>query len=53
MPLHLIAPYAVLWAALLRALVISAKLAPPSCARCGRHIERRQMGEAVCGCAKQ
>ena len=51
MPLSLLAPYLVLMAVLMRALVISAKLAPASCARCGREMERRELGDSVCSCA--
>jgi len=45
-----IGPYLVLWATLMRALVVRAKLAPPSCARCGRVRERSHLGETICRC---
>jgi hypothetical protein len=50
MPLYLLFSYFVLWAVLLRALVVRANLAPPSCGRCGRVYERRALGEPVCSC---
>ena len=53
MPLSLLGPYLVLLAVLMRALVVAAKLAPASCARCGRAVERHELGAAACSCAKQ
>ena len=47
---QLLVPYMVLWAALMRALLVRAKIAPPMCARCGLKLERSQLGEAVCRC---
>jgi hypothetical protein len=44
-------PYFVLWAALLRALLVKGNIAPRSCERCGRLFERRSLGEPVCRCA--
>lgn len=43
-------PYLVLWAAMVRALLVKARLAPRSCARCGRLFERKSLGEPVCRC---
>lgn len=43
-------PYFVLWAALLRALLVKGNLAPRSCGRCGLLFERRSLGEPVCRC---
>ena len=43
-------PYFVLWAVLLRALLIKARIAPRSCGRCGNALERRALGEPVCRC---
>jgi hypothetical protein len=43
-------PYMVLWAALMRALLVRAQVLPPTCARCGRRYERRHLGENVCRC---
>jgi hypothetical protein len=50
MPTWAILPYFVLWATLLRALLVRAKLVPPNCGRCGRILERRELGEPVCSC---
>jgi hypothetical protein len=47
---YFILPYLVLSAALIRALLVRAKVAPPSCRRCGRAFERRMLGEPVCRC---
>jgi hypothetical protein len=35
---------------LMRALLVAAKLLPPSCGKCGLQTERRAMGEPVCRC---
>jgi hypothetical protein len=43
-------PYLVLWAAMVRALLVRARIAPRSCGRCGRLFERRSLGEPVCRC---
>jgi hypothetical protein len=43
-------PYIVLWAAMMRALLVRAEILPATCARCGRRYERRSMGESVCAC---
>jgi hypothetical protein len=50
MPSYLIPVYFVLWATLIRALVVRAKLAPSPCNRCGLLRERRELGERVCSC---
>ena len=42
--------YALLWATLMRALLVKARILPATCARCGRPFERRALGEPVCGC---
>jgi hypothetical protein len=42
--------YALFWATLMRALLVKARLLPPTCARCGLPFERRALGERVCGC---
>ena len=46
----LLVPYLILWATLMRALLVRANLLPPTCARCGLRFERRQLGERVCSC---
>ena len=45
-------PYFVLWFAMMRALLVRAEILPATCARCGRRYERRDLGEAVCGCER-
>jgi hypothetical protein len=42
--------YAFLWATLMRALLVKARVLPPTCARCGRLFERSQLGQPVCTC---
>jgi hypothetical protein len=46
----LLAPFLVLWAAMMRALLVRANILPPTCARCGRRYERSELGERVCSC---
>jgi hypothetical protein len=48
-PTFLVA-YLFLWATLMRALLVKARVLPPTCARCGRRYERRELGERVCTC---
>ena len=43
-------PYLVLWAAMMRALLVRAEILPATCGRCGRRFERRELGENVCSC---
>jgi uncharacterized Zn finger protein (UPF0148 family) len=50
MPGWLVLPYLVVFATLAQALLVSAKVVPPSCARCGLPLERRRMGQRICGC---
>jgi len=45
---QLLLPYMALWASLLRALLVQARIAPPLCGRCGRKLERSQLGETIC-----
>jgi hypothetical protein len=42
--------YALLWATLMRALLVKARVLRPMCARCGLPFERRALGERVCSC---
>jgi hypothetical protein len=42
--------YVFLWATLMRALLVKARVLPPTCARCGLPYERRALGERVCRC---
>ena len=50
MAFHLAAVIVLLWIVLLRALLVSAKVVPPFCRSCGLQLERRRLGERVCGC---
>ncbi len=45
--------YLVFSATLMRALLVAAKIVPPSCGRCGIKLERRTLGEPVCRCAPE
>jgi hypothetical protein len=42
--------FVLLWATLMRALLVRAQVLPPTCARCGLPFERRALGERVCQC---
>jgi hypothetical protein len=42
--------YVLLWATLMRALLVKARLLPATCARCGRLFERSSLGQPVCTC---
>jgi hypothetical protein len=46
----LLIAYVLLWATLMRALLVRARVLPPTCARCGLPFERRAMGDRVCHC---
>ena len=50
MTAQLLVPYMVLWAALMRALLVRAEIAPAMCARCGLKLERSELGESICRC---
>jgi len=41
-------PYLVLWATLMRTLLVRARIAPALCGRCGMKLERSQLGEQIC-----
>jgi hypothetical protein len=45
---QMVVPYLVLWATLMRALLLRAQIAPPLCGRCGLKLERSQLGESIC-----
>jgi hypothetical protein len=47
----LVLPTFVLWATLMRGLLVAAKLLPQCCRRCGLAFERRELGEPVCRCS--
>jgi hypothetical protein len=42
--------FLLLWATLMRALFVRARILPPTCARCGLRYERSVLGERVCTC---
>jgi len=46
----LLLSYLVFAAVLGRALLVKAHHAAPSCGRCGLPLERKELGERVCGC---
>jgi hypothetical protein len=50
MSTQLLVPYLVFSAALMRALLVRARIAPPLCARCGLKLERSALGETICRC---
>jgi hypothetical protein len=37
---------------LIHALLVAARVVPPSCGRCGVQLERRALGEPVCRCGQ-
>jgi hypothetical protein len=47
---QLIIPYFVLWATLVRSLLVATKVLPPTCGRCGMNLERRSLGDEICRC---
>ena len=47
MSTQLLVPYVVLWASLMRALLVRAQIAPPLCGRCGLKLERSALGETI------
>ena len=51
MTLHIAAVVVLIWIVLFRALLVSARVVPPSCRECGLALERRHLGDPVCSCA--
>jgi hypothetical protein len=49
---QLLLPYMALWASLMRALLVQAKIVPALCGRCGLKLERSELGEAICRCGR-
>ena len=43
-------PYLVFWAVSMQAILVWARIVPPSCVRCGRPFERRYSDQPVCTC---
>ena len=52
MTVELVLAYAALWATLLNALLVRARVVPALCATCGEPFERRELGGSVCTCAR-
>jgi hypothetical protein len=48
--LTLIAPYAMLWLVLMRALLVRTRVLAPTCSRCGLKLERERLGDRICAC---
>jgi hypothetical protein len=48
----LLAPYAMLWLVLMRALLVRARVLAPTCSRCGLKLERQALGDRICGCGR-
>ena len=46
----MLAPYAMLWLVLMRALLVRAQVLAPTCSRCGLRLERERLGDRICGC---
>jgi hypothetical protein len=44
--------YGLLWATLMRGLLVRAHVLPATCARCGLHYERRGLGDRICDCRR-
>jgi hypothetical protein len=47
----LIAAYLLFLATLMRALLVKARLVPPTCASCGLPFERTRLGDPICRCS--
>jgi hypothetical protein len=52
MTVQLVIAYAALWATLLNALLVRARVSPVRCANCGQPFERRELGARVCTCER-
>jgi hypothetical protein len=50
MTVQLFVAYALLWVTLMQPLLVRAGVIPPSCRRCGRHLERQELGGEICRC---
>ena len=51
-PLQFALVTVLVWAVVARALLVSANFLPATCAACGLRLERRRLGEPVCGCRR-
>jgi hypothetical protein len=52
MTAEMLAPYAMLWIVLMRALLVRAGVLDPTCPRCGLKLERDRISEQVCACGR-
>jgi hypothetical protein len=52
MTTQLVIAYAALWATLMKALFVRARVAPAHCSNCGEPFERRELGGRVCTCER-
>jgi hypothetical protein len=52
MSVTMLAPYAMVWLVLMRALLVQARVLAPTCPRCARKLERDRLGEPVCACSR-
>ncbi len=50
MTVQLSLAYTAFWLTLMQPLLVRARVIPASCTRCGRHLERQELGEPICGC---
>lgn len=50
MTMQLALAYAMFWVTLIQPLLVRAGVVPPSCRRCGRPLERQELGGAICTC---
>ena len=53
MSVPLLAPYAMLWLVLMRALLVRANVLAPTCPRCGLKFERDRLGDPICLCGRR
>jgi hypothetical protein len=40
------------WLTVTRTVLVPAQMLPPTCLHWGRRLERRYLGEQICGCAR-
>lgn len=50
MTMQLSLAYTAFWLTLLQPLLVRARVIPASCRRCGLHLERLELGAAICAC---
>jgi hypothetical protein len=51
MTVQLALAYTAFWLTLMQPLLVRARVIPASCTRCGRHLERQELGEPICSCS--